>query len=112
MAAVAGEPNAVTRITLIERLDAAGDGSPAPLARYRLEPLTGRKHQLRAQLSALGRPIVGDRIYPVLQPADDPAAPDYNRPLQLLARELGFVDPLSGALRHYVSRRRLAGPGG
>ncbi|MFM2119390.1 MAG: hypothetical protein RL722_858 [Pseudomonadota bacterium] len=102
MATVAGEPNAVTRITLIERLG-------ADLARYRLEPLTGRKHQLRAQLSALGRPIVGDRIYPVLQPAEDPAAPDYREPLQLLARELRFVDPLSGAERHFVSRRRLIG---
>ncbi|MFM2065639.1 MAG: hypothetical protein RLZZ584_548 [Pseudomonadota bacterium] len=104
MVTVAGEPNAVTRITLIERLG-------ADRAHYRLEPLTGRKHQLRAQLSALGRPIVGDRIYPVLQPADDPAAPDFSRPLQLLARELSFVDPLSGAARHFVSRRQLAAAG-
>jgi tRNA pseudouridine32 synthase / 23S rRNA pseudouridine746 synthase len=50
---------------------------------------------------------VGDRIYPVLQPADDPAAPDFSQPLQLLARELSFVDPLSGAARHFVSRRQL-----
>ncbi|MEY4749330.1 MAG: hypothetical protein RIQ60_1544 [Pseudomonadota bacterium] len=102
MATVAGAPNAQTRVKLIERIG-------THLARWQLEPLTGRKHQLRAQLSALGWPILGDRIYPVLQPADDPAAPDYRQPLQLLARELEFVDPFSGAARHFVSRRRLDG---
>jgi tRNA pseudouridine32 synthase/23S rRNA pseudouridine746 synthase len=112
MAVVAGEPNAETRIELIGRLvqprgalDADADG----LAHYRLMPHTGRRHQLRVHLAALGLPIVGDRIYPRLLPDLAPgAAPDYSQPLQLLARELAFTDPLSGEPRRFVSRRRLA----
>jgi tRNA pseudouridine32 synthase/23S rRNA pseudouridine746 synthase len=120
---VDGEPNAHTQIELLRRLgrqDADGGlahpltQAPAQalspeLAHYRLTPLTGRRHQLRAQLNALGLPIVGDRIYPTLwpEPAAN-AAPDYTRPLQLLAREVSFVDPLSGAPRRFVSTRRLA----
>ena len=111
-----GEPNAQTRIELLRRLGTpAGSGphGPAPaapeLAHYRLTPITGHRHQLRVQLNALGLPIVGDRIYPRLwpeTPAD--AAPDYSQPLQLLAREIGFTDPLSGVARRFVSGRRLA----
>jgi tRNA pseudouridine32 synthase/23S rRNA pseudouridine746 synthase len=103
MQVVPGEPNAETLVELIERIE------PSGLAHYRLTPHTGRKHQLRAQMSAQGLPIVGDRIYPRLlpQPAPD-AAPDYAQPLQLLARELAFTDPLSGEPRRFTSRRRLA----
>ncbi|MBQ0961530.1 pseudouridine synthase [Ideonella sp. 4Y11] len=98
---VPGEPNALTRIERIERL---GD-----LARYRLHPQTGQTHQLRVHLNALGLPIVGDRIYPVLQPA--PAAgeaEDFSAPLQLLARRIAFTDPVTGQAREFESRRRLA----
>jgi tRNA pseudouridine32 synthase/23S rRNA pseudouridine746 synthase len=106
---IAGAPNAQTQVELLRRLGPrAPDGSPA-LAHYRLTPLTGRRHQLRVQLDALGLPIVGDRIYPRLwaEPAPD-AAPDYTQPLQLLARELAFIDPLSGLSRRFVSARQLA----
>ena len=103
MAEVAGEPNAQTRIELIRRVAC----EPA-LAHYRLSPLTGQKHQLRAHMAALGLPICGDRIYPVLQPdLAQGAEPDYSQPLQLLARSIGFVDPISGARRHFESRRGL-----
>ncbi|MFM2051987.1 MAG: hypothetical protein RL456_24 [Pseudomonadota bacterium] len=98
---VPGEPDAQTRIALMAR---AGD-----LARYRLEPVTGRKHQLRAHLAALGIPIVGDRIYPVLQPEPPPGAPpDWHEPLRLLARSVAFDDPLTGRPRRFESRRALA----
>lgn len=100
MQTLPGPPNAVTDIALIER---HGDW-----ARYRLAPHTGRKHQLRAQLAALGLPIVGDRIYPVLQPVE--TTPDYRQPLRLLARGIGFVDPLTGAERWFESTRTLAWP--
>lgn len=98
MQEVDGEANAQTRIELIERL--AGG-----LARYELRPRSGVKHQLRAQMSALGLPIVHDRIYPVLQPAD--LDPGYDRPLQLLARRIAFDDPITGEPRRFDSALRL-----
>lgn len=108
MRVVAGEPNAETRIELIERLDGGNGDGDGDLTHYRLIPHTGRRHQLRAQLCALGLPIVGDRIYPVLQPEPMAgAAPDYTQPLQLLARELVFTDPFNGAQRRFISGRRL-----
>lgn len=107
---IAGEPNVQTQVELLRRLGRGPARAPAlELAHYRLTPLTGRRHQLRAQLNALGLPIVGDRIYPTLWPDPAPdAAPDYTQPLQLLAREVAFTDPLSGAPRHFVSARQLA----
>ena len=61
-----------------------------------LSPVTGRKHQLRVHCQALSLPIVNDPFYPTLQPAGND---DFDRPLQLLARSLSFIDPLNGALR-------------
>ena len=104
---VPGEPNAQTHIEMIGRVGPSGQRA-GTLAHYRLTPHTGRKHQLRAQMSALGLPIVGDRIYPHLLPDPAPGAtPDYSQPLQLLAREFSFTDPISGQLHCFTSRRRL-----
>lgn len=104
---VPGAPNAQTDIALIGRIDLPGS-LPGTWAHYRLTPRTGRKHQLRAQMSALGLPIVGDRIYPHLWPDPAPeAAPDYSQPLQLLAREFSFTDPISNQPHCFVSQRRL-----
>lgn len=100
MEEVAGEPNAETLIELLE--------TRGTLARYRLTPLTGQKHQLRAQMCALGLPLLGDRIYPVLQPDSEAGARDFSQPLQLLARRLEFTDPLSGAPRCFESTLNLA----
>ncbi|MDH0867444.1 pseudouridine synthase [Mitsuaria sp. GD03876] len=100
MRTVDGEPNALTRIALLARLD---EGR----AHYELRPRTGVKHQLRAQLCALGLPIENDRIYPVLQPVEDEV--DFTRPLQLLAREVAFTDPLDGRPRRFVTSLALAG---
>lgn len=103
MAEVPGEPNARSRIELIE-----ADG---PIWRYRLLPDTGRKHQLRVQMAMLGAPIIGDDLYPQLQARVDGAV---EPPLQLLAQGLAFDDPLSGEPRRFSSRRclRLPGQGG
>lgn len=93
---VEGEPNSETRIELQERRGA--------LNLYALHPVSGRKHQLRVHLAALGAPIVNDSFYPALRPELDD---DYTRPLQLLAKTLAFRDPLDGAPRYFESRRRL-----
>ncbi|MBC8057288.1 MAG: pseudouridine synthase [Rhizobiales bacterium] len=93
---VSGEPNAQTRIELVDRVDDA--------ARYRLTPLTGHRHQLRVHCAALSMPIRGDRIYPALLPAH---TDDHANPLQLLARSLAFVDPVTGAARRFESGFRL-----
>jgi tRNA pseudouridine32 synthase/23S rRNA pseudouridine746 synthase len=96
MREVAGEPNSRTRIEVIER--------GARFWRYALEPHTGRKHQLRVHMASLGAPICNDRFYPQLQERreDEP-----NRPLQLLASGLAFVDPVSGQAREFRSGRAL-----
>ena len=93
-----GEPNSETWIDLLE--------VRGPLARYALRPLTGRRHQLRVSMNALGLPIVGDQFYPrVLRGPSE--AEDFSEPLRLLARSLRFIDPLTGRERHFESRRTL-----
>lgn len=102
MAEVPGEPNAETAI---ERVGPCGDGC----ALYRLVPLTGRRHQLRVHMAALGLPLVNDRIYPVLQAHEaDGATQDFSRPLQLLARAIAFTDPVTAQTRRFESRLVLS----
>ncbi len=91
------EAGAANALTAIEIAEVKGS-----LARYILRPLTGQKHQLRAHMAALGAPILNDRIYPVLQ-AWDSEEPDYSQPLQLLAKSIAFVDPVTGQLRAFAS---------
>jgi tRNA pseudouridine32 synthase/23S rRNA pseudouridine746 synthase len=91
-----GEPNSETRIDVLER---RGD-----LTLYQLCPVTGKKHQLRLHLAALGIPIVNDAFYPVALPCK---GDDMSRPLQLLARAISFVDPLTGEQRHFQSNRKI-----
>ncbi len=95
-----GEPNSET---LIDVLDRTG-----PVWRYRLQPVTGRKHQLRVHMAALGAPILGDDLYPAYAP--EPPG-DYCRPLQLLACGLSFSDPIDGEPRRFTSSFTLRGPG-
>jgi tRNA pseudouridine32 synthase/23S rRNA pseudouridine746 synthase len=96
MREVAGEPNAETRIELLEMRGA--------FARYGLSPVTGRKHQLRAHCAALGMPICHDQIYPV-HCAEN--SDDYRKPLQLLAKSIAFADPITGEARKFTSARNL-----
>ncbi len=112
MQVVQGVPNAITRVELIKHLglQRTVDNGMNGLewAHYRLTPLTGARHQLRAQLCALGMPIAGDTVYPTMTPEREPdQLPNHALPLQLLARELGFVDPISGQRRLFTSRRHL-----
>ena len=97
MQEVAGEANSDTIIDVCEQ-----HGS---VWRYRLYPVTGRKHQLRGHLAALGAPIMNDPLYPQLQAKTEQH--NYNQPLQLLASQISFVDPLSGVLRSFKSQLHL-----
>ncbi|WCD95664.1 RluA family pseudouridine synthase [Streptomyces sp. HUAS 31] len=94
---VEGEPNAVSRVELLEHHNG--------LARYRLMPSTGQTHQLRVHMSTLGVPILGDPLYPVV--TGPVADGDFRRPLQLLARVLEFTDPVTGREHRFVSSRLL-----
>ncbi len=89
-----GEPNSFTRLEVIER--------NGEWWRYRLYPISGKKHQLRVHMAALGAGIRNDTFYPRLNDERD-APDDYKRPLKLLAQTLDFVDPVNGLPRHFES---------
>ncbi|MBT2486824.1 MULTISPECIES: pseudouridine synthase [unclassified Microbacterium] len=92
----AREPNAETLIEVIDADDR--------VVNTLLRPHSGKMHQLRVHLAAIGLGILNDRFYPTLL---EDAADDYAHPLQLLARELRFVDPLTGVDRVFTTRRTL-----
>ena len=93
-----GPPNSETRVDVIARGDSHW--------RYALTPVTGRKHQLRVHMAALGAPIINDSMYPSVRHR---AAGDYAAPLQLLAKRLAFVDPVTGTERQFCSNFLLQG---
>ncbi len=93
---VEGEPNAFSRIELIER---RGEH-----ALYRLLPVTGKMHQLRIHMNSLGVPILNDGFYPVALPCK---GDDFSSPLKLLARSIRFTDPITHELRQFDSRQNL-----
>ncbi len=93
----AGSPvNAITDIAVLETQGA--------WSRYQLKPLTGQRHQLRLHMAALGLPIRHDGMYPTLTPE---GTCDTAKPLQLLAKQIAFTDPLSGEYRTFSSQRNL-----
>ena len=98
MQEVEGEPNSDTLIELI--------ATNKPWAKYRLTPGSGKKHQLRCHLNALNIPMRHDQIYPILTPYREYEL-DFSRPLQLLAKEIGFIDPINGLKRVFNSPQNL-----
>ncbi len=96
MREMTGVPNARTEIDLLAR--------DTPWWRYVLRPQTGRMHQLRVHMAALGAPIANDPWYPE---AATKHADDLIRPLKLLARALAFVDPLDGRERRFDTQLAL-----
>lgn len=96
-----GEPNSETHMDCLEVRGA--------WARYGLAPLTGKRHQLRVHLDALGLPILGDRFYPRVRRGPDEAE-DFAEPLRLLARSIAFTDPVTGQARRFESARTLDWP--
>ena len=95
---VPGEANSETRIRLLRV-----DGSRAL---YQLEPVSGKRHQLRVHMMALGLPLEGDLFYPtVLRGPDEDE--DFSHPLQLLAHSVAFTDPITGQAREFHSALQL-----
>jgi len=74
------------------------------LAKYSLKPVTGKQHQLRVHMMSLGRPILNDPFYPDVLPDK---GEDYSSPLQLLAKSISFIDPLTGEERYFESEQSL-----
>jgi len=93
MVAAAGRPSRTRWRLLAHERDAQG----RPRTRLELEPVTGRSHQLRVHLQALGHPILGDALY-----ADADGRARSPR-LLLHACELALSHPLSGETMHWHS---------
>lgn len=88
-------PGATNTETAVDVKEKNGD-----FWRYALYPVTGKKHQLRVHMAALGAGICNDPFYPqVLKDVVD----DYANPLKLLAQGLRFVDPITGQERCFES---------
>ena len=75
-------------------------GGSSGCSRLELEPLTGRSHQLRVHLQAIGHPILGDPLYGPDASASL-AAPI--RRLHLHAADLGFTHPSSGQPHQFTA---------
>jgi 23S rRNA pseudouridine1911/1915/1917 synthase len=99
MAVVEGGRDARTRYTALARSEAV---LPSTLLSCRLE--TGRTHQIRAHMAAIGHPVLGDDRYsgPRLSELARRAVPGLFRPW-LHAAELGFAHPLTGEDLHFCS---------
>lgn len=77
----------------------------ATLGLFQLTPHTGKTHQLRVHMAGVGCALLGDRYYPTLQPKQ--ALQPNQLPLQLLAKQLQFIDPVDQQPRHFISPRQL-----
>jgi len=91
-----GKANARTLIRLVDERNGMGC--------FVLKPFTGKQHQLRLHMTMIGSRIINDFYYPVLQPEPKKG---FDKPLQLLAKELSFIDPVSGDERKFLSKRIL-----
>lgn len=91
-----GEANAHTEIDVLDK--------GLSCWRYALRPSTGKTHQLRVHMLALGIPILNDLLYPIVHPV---GAENFEQPLKLLARSLSFVDPVNQTVRLFESQRQL-----
>lgn len=79
---------AVTRWQVVERF--------ADATLVRLAPETGRTHQLRVHLAAIGHPVLGDRVYGRRRAGRAAATPPDCVRQALHAEELRFAHPVSG----------------
>jgi tRNA pseudouridine32 synthase/23S rRNA pseudouridine746 synthase len=85
--------------TLITKIDQQGNW-----AKFRMEPFTGKGHQIRLHLQIIGSTIMNDRYHPDLRPESHD---DFQNPLQLIARQISFIDPINGEKLNFTSSRTL-----
>jgi tRNA pseudouridine32 synthase/23S rRNA pseudouridine746 synthase len=97
MACVEGPVNARSTIRLLAERHGYG--------LFEIHPETGKKHQIRLHMATISHPILYDKLYPELQP--EVPQPEFNQPLQLLAKSLEFTDPITGELRVFESEQKL-----
>ena len=81
----------------LTRLRVLGCDAGRDETRLELEPLTGRSHQLRVHLQALGHPILGDALYA------PPAVQARAERLLLHATELRLTHPATVEPMHWTS---------
>jgi 23S rRNA-/tRNA-specific pseudouridylate synthase len=97
-----GRIPAESRMSLIR----AGAGEP-PRALVRLEPRTGRSHQLRVQCAKRGRPIVGDQTYGDFRANREFARRTGHRRLFLHSLETAFAYEYAGRSHAFAARAAL-----
>ena len=73
-------------------------------ALFELKPVTGKKHQLRVHMAAIGSGIENDPLYPEVK---EDRENDFEKPLKLLAKKLEFNDPISGEEMKFESSFEL-----
>ena len=78
----------------------------ADKALFELNPITGKTHQLRLHMQSLGWPLLHDTYYPQLRQPIKSA--DYSQPMQLLAQQLYFIDPMTQQPRSFSSNTKLS----
>jgi 23S rRNA-/tRNA-specific pseudouridylate synthase len=83
------------------------DAGPPPLSLLRLEPRTGRSHQLRVQCADRHLPIVGDQTYGDFRRNRDFARRAGTERLFLHSLETAFAYELDGRSRPFAARAPL-----
>jgi tRNA pseudouridine32 synthase / 23S rRNA pseudouridine746 synthase len=94
---VEGAANSHSHIRCLERA--------TDKALFELSPITGKTHQLRLHMQSLGWPLLHDNYYPTLL-RNKPD--DFSKPLQLLAQQLQFIDPITQQKRYFSSNTELS----
>ena len=97
MRIVEGQANSHSRIRCLQ--------CSTDKALFELNPITGKTHQLRLHMQSLGWPILYDTYYPQLLQPVKPS--DYSKPMQLLAQQLQFTDPMTQQIRSFSSDTEL-----
>ena len=92
-----GKPSRTDYEVLERGRDGDGAGDGFAWTRVKLTPHTGRSHQLRVHMLAIGHPILGDELYA------EGAARTARPRLCLHARSLAFAHPKTGVRAEFVA---------